>query len=240
MQKPQVWSLGGEDPLEMEMATHSNILAWEIPWTEQPGGLQSMEFWRVRHNLAMKQQPQPLKWGFKNMIPETSVEGVEEYDRKGQKVNETSYHYYQTTIKLVTTVAISVQRNSVEYSLELLQLKDKGLGYLVIKSLSVMLEGCFGDISSIILACSVLSLRAFCSINTHTHTHTHTYPHIHTYIPQAKQPWEYRSDCQRNTDKTHGTSVSPSVHFSTQFLQELLLSLDFFQKLHSLMYWFIV
>ena len=116
------------------------------------------------------------------MIPETSVEGVEEYDRKGQKVNETSYHYYQTTIKLVTTVAISVQRNSVEYSLELLQLKDKGLGYLVIKSLSVMLEGCFGDISSIILACSVLSLRAFCSINTHTHTHTHTHIPTHTYI----------------------------------------------------------
>ena len=44
MQKTQemrVWSLGGEDPLEEEMATHSNILAWKIPWTEEPGGLQS-------------------------------------------------------------------------------------------------------------------------------------------------------------------------------------------------------
>ena len=38
----QVWSLGQEDPLEKEMATHSSILAWEIPWTEEPGGLQSM------------------------------------------------------------------------------------------------------------------------------------------------------------------------------------------------------
>ena len=112
------------------------------------------------------------------MIPEISVEGVEEYARKGQKVNETSYHYYQTIIKLVTTVAISVQRNSVEYSLELLQLKSKGLGYLVIKSLSVMLEGCFGDNSSVILACSVLRLRALSSISTHTHTHIYT----HTYI----------------------------------------------------------
>ena len=37
-----VWSLGGEDPLEKEMATHSSILAWRIPWTEEPGGLQSM------------------------------------------------------------------------------------------------------------------------------------------------------------------------------------------------------
>ena len=38
----QVQSLGWEDPLETEMATHSSILAWNIPWTEEPGGLQSM------------------------------------------------------------------------------------------------------------------------------------------------------------------------------------------------------
>ena len=38
----QVRSLGWEDPLEKEMAAHSSILAWEIPWTEEPGGLQSM------------------------------------------------------------------------------------------------------------------------------------------------------------------------------------------------------
>ena len=42
MQKMQVQSLGQEDPLEEEMATHSSILAWEILWTEEPGGLQSM------------------------------------------------------------------------------------------------------------------------------------------------------------------------------------------------------
>ena len=39
MQETQVWSLGQEDPLEKEMATHSSILAWRIPWTEEPGGL---------------------------------------------------------------------------------------------------------------------------------------------------------------------------------------------------------
>ena len=38
----QVWSLSQEDPLEKEMGTHSSILAWKIPWTEDPGGLQSM------------------------------------------------------------------------------------------------------------------------------------------------------------------------------------------------------
>ena len=44
------------DPLEKEMATHSSILAWEIPWTEEPGSLQSVESQRVEHDLATKQQ----------------------------------------------------------------------------------------------------------------------------------------------------------------------------------------
>ena len=52
---PAVWeswvqSLGWEDPLENEMATHSSILAWRIPWTEEPGGLQSMGSKRVGHD----------------------------------------------------------------------------------------------------------------------------------------------------------------------------------------------
>ena len=42
MQETQVWFLGWKDPLKEEMATHSSILAWKIPWTEEPGGLQSM------------------------------------------------------------------------------------------------------------------------------------------------------------------------------------------------------
>ena len=45
-----VHSLGWEDPLEEEVATHSSVLAWRIPWTEEPGGLQSMGSQRVRHN----------------------------------------------------------------------------------------------------------------------------------------------------------------------------------------------
>jgi len=46
----QVQSLGWEDTLEKEMTTHSSILAWRIPWTEEPGGLQSMGWQRVRHD----------------------------------------------------------------------------------------------------------------------------------------------------------------------------------------------
>ena len=52
MQEIQVQFLGWEDPLEKEMATHSSILAWEIPWTEEPGGLQSMGLQRVEHDGA--------------------------------------------------------------------------------------------------------------------------------------------------------------------------------------------
>ena len=50
MQETQVGSLGQEYPLEKGMATHSSFLAWGIPWTEEPGGLQSMESQRDRHN----------------------------------------------------------------------------------------------------------------------------------------------------------------------------------------------
>ena len=50
MQETWVLSLAQEDPLEKEMATHSSILAWKIPWTEKPGRLQSMGLQRVRHN----------------------------------------------------------------------------------------------------------------------------------------------------------------------------------------------
>ena len=50
IQETQVRSLGQEDPLEKEMAAHSSILAWETPWTEEPGGLQSMGSQRVRQD----------------------------------------------------------------------------------------------------------------------------------------------------------------------------------------------
>ena len=50
VQETQVQSLGWEDPLEKEMANYSSILAWKIPWTEEPGGLQSMGLPRVRHD----------------------------------------------------------------------------------------------------------------------------------------------------------------------------------------------
>ena len=50
IQETQVRSLDQEDPLEKEMAAHCSVLAWEIPWTEEPGGLQSMGSQRVGHD----------------------------------------------------------------------------------------------------------------------------------------------------------------------------------------------
>ena len=59
--KQETWilSLDWEDPLEKEMATHSSILAWEIPWTEEPGGLQSMGSKRVERDSASKPTNNP-------------------------------------------------------------------------------------------------------------------------------------------------------------------------------------
>ena len=57
----RVPSLGQEDPLEKEMATHSSFLAWETPWTEEPDGLQSMGLQRVGHDSLTKQKQQHIK-----------------------------------------------------------------------------------------------------------------------------------------------------------------------------------
>ena len=54
MWETSVWSLGWDNPLEEEMATHSSILAWEIPWTEEPGKVQSIVLQKIVHDWATK------------------------------------------------------------------------------------------------------------------------------------------------------------------------------------------
>ena len=61
MQETRVQSLSQKDPLEKEMTTHPSILAWRIPWTEEPGKLQSMGSQRIRHNWAMNTHSQTLQ-----------------------------------------------------------------------------------------------------------------------------------------------------------------------------------
>ena len=62
MQETEVPSLGQKGPLEEGMATHSNVLAWRIPWTEEPGGLQSMGSQRVRHIERLSTHMQGGGW----------------------------------------------------------------------------------------------------------------------------------------------------------------------------------
>ena len=62
MQETWVQSLSQEELLEEEMETHSSILAWKIPWTEEPSGLQSIGLQRVGHGLATKQKQQQQQW----------------------------------------------------------------------------------------------------------------------------------------------------------------------------------
>ena len=59
MQETHAWLLSWEDPLEKGKATHSSVLAWRIPWTEEPGGLQSMGLQRVGHDWATSNLHQP-------------------------------------------------------------------------------------------------------------------------------------------------------------------------------------
>ena len=62
MQETGVWSLGHEDPMVEEMATHSSILAWEIPWTERPGGYSPWDLKRMGYDLGTNQQQSKYEW----------------------------------------------------------------------------------------------------------------------------------------------------------------------------------
>ena len=77
MKETWVQFLGWEDPLEREMAIHSSFLAWEIPWREETGGLQSMGLQRVGHDLVTKttNNVEPRKW---NMEALRSVAGTQQ------------------------------------------------------------------------------------------------------------------------------------------------------------------
>ena len=99
-QEMQVRSLSWEDPLEEEMVTHSSILSGRIPWTEEPGGLQSMQLQTVRHDLAIREQQ---RWKEGN-------EGKSYFAialRQAEEEENMSRHFYTTirTAKIQTTDA---------------------------------------------------------------------------------------------------------------------------------------
>ena len=73
MQETQVWSWVGKIPWRRKWQTHSSILAWEIPWIVEPGGLQSMGSQRVGHNLATEQQYQTGSSGILSSFPDSEI-----------------------------------------------------------------------------------------------------------------------------------------------------------------------
>ena len=110
MQETLVWSMGLEDCLEEEMATHSSILAWEIPWTEEPGGLQSLGLQRVRHDWVTKHKLVPAKMDWKRwdffLFKKNLFKGIrfllkwwELKESKFQRnVNSTTVSWYSTKV----------------------------------------------------------------------------------------------------------------------------------------------
>ena len=90
MQETQVCSLGQEDPLEKEMATHSSILAWRISWTEEPGGLQSTGLQRVGQDWAVNTN---------TVFPHLLKKVKEETEKAALKLNiqKTKIMAYSTT-----------------------------------------------------------------------------------------------------------------------------------------------
>ena len=109
-----VWSLGWDDPLEKEMATHSSILAWKIPWTEDPGRLQSMGSQRVGHNWATSLSFLGLKVKVKEHHQEESrqIKNVQLYKSPGldsSKVDVVSQN--KTEVKMGEIFQVNLQKN---------------------------------------------------------------------------------------------------------------------------------
>ena len=90
MQETLVWSMGQEDPLEKEMATHSSIIAWRIPWTEEPGGLQSMGSQRVRNNWKTNTFTFSAGWSVGNREPCWVFNGVWTYSLRSMSPHDSA------------------------------------------------------------------------------------------------------------------------------------------------------
>ena len=111
MQEIRVRSLCREDPLEKEMATHSSILTWKIPWMEEPGRLQSMGWQKVRQNLATKQQRTTTNLYLQSCPPGSRNHGPW-YKQKAVWILKDKFsNLSQPTFPVVLLVSYFVSRN---------------------------------------------------------------------------------------------------------------------------------
>ena len=112
MQETWIWSLGREVPLEKGMATHSSVLAWRIPWTEEPDGLQSMGSQRVRHDWATKHTCSPSS---ESIFPACAFHCTIHSTNGNCKKSYLDYHHFLNTLwfpqSAVLFTAFSLPRN---------------------------------------------------------------------------------------------------------------------------------
>ena len=107
-----IWSLGQEGSLEKQLATHSSILAWEISWTEEPGGLQSMGSQRVEHGLATKrQQLSPARGALREFLSLSRLWGNTFYQIciMLPHMRTTLFIYVSDTTELIFKLSLSFQ-----------------------------------------------------------------------------------------------------------------------------------
>ena len=93
----QVWSLGHEDPQEKETVIHSIVLAWRIPWTEEPGGLQSLKEFRFKGLDLVDRVPDELWTEVCNIVQETEIKTIP-MEKKGKKAKWLSEETLQIRI----------------------------------------------------------------------------------------------------------------------------------------------
>ena len=115
-QETQVWFLGQKDSLEEGMATHSSILAWRIPWTEEPGGPQSIQSRRVGHDwtyahTATERRPSktPIPWHrYLESLNVLSTKRLQRFHFRGQKVFQIFFFHLKTSSIVPSEVKFSL------------------------------------------------------------------------------------------------------------------------------------
>ena len=122
MQETRVWSVGLEDPLEKGMATYSSILAWEIPWTEEPGRLQSMRSQRVRHDWATEHTCSWFIFTFCEISVSTNTQIIQDK----RKVNQSSSAMQMKLLRY--SFSLTLRITSVLYSWSLFRIGSGDLG----------------------------------------------------------------------------------------------------------------
>ena len=104
------------DPLEKETATHSNILAWQVPWTKEPGGLQSTEWQRVGHNSVTKQKQIDvlLLWSAETLLPFRSVYSPTFKNTAVLSISSTYAEHHKANLMFVSTIEYDLRSTWVK------------------------------------------------------------------------------------------------------------------------------